>query len=247
MDPEKFYDSELVERVAGRLCRRYHFAVEECADFRQDVHLRLIEGNYARLQTFKGRCKVETFLRVIVQRLALDYIIRKNGKFTASAKAKRLGPAAVDLEVLMYREGQPRDQAIQIMVSRNRHGLGEEELRKLATQIPLRVFGRKHSDEATANLKDPKGADSQTLDAERTEAKQQVILKLRHAMERLEPEEHLILRMRYWDGLSIVAIDKILKLGKRPHDRVGKILEHLQSLLREAGVEVDDVRDLLME
>ena len=53
--------------------------------------------------------------------------------------------------------------------------------------------------------------------------------------------------MRYWDGIAVVRIAEIVGMGNRPHDRVARILKRLKSMLNEAGVEIDDVRELLHE
>ena len=246
METKLLYDPELVEAITEKLCRRYRLEGDECADFTQDVHLKLIENDYARLRTFQGKCKLETYQFVVVKRLAIDYIVSKRGKWTSSAKAKQLGPAAVDLEILLYREHNPLDEAVRIMVSRDRHDLSENAVRELAVQLPVRAFGRRDGGDDVSELPDPARTDSPVLDHERRARFTAMRAKLIKALECLDPEDRLILQMRYWDGFTIVRISKILSLGRRPHDRVARILKQLKTILENDGVEVDDVRDLFL-
>ena len=247
MVPDHLYDPEIVATIVVGVCRRYHFNDDVTADFRQDVHLKIIEDDYARLRQFEGRSSLKTFLHVMVQRMAMDYLIREKGKWHASASAKRLGPAAMELETLMYRDQHPRQEAIQIMLSRSEHALSENELRSMARRLPPRTFGRTESDEDTDALPHSGGADVRVLDEEREKRKATARAKLSQALAELDPEDGLILKMRYWDGIAVVRIAEIVGMGNRPHDRVARILKRLKSMLNEAGVEIDDVRELLHE
>ncbi len=247
MDPNPLYDRKLVDEIAGGFCHRYGLLNDECADFSQDVHLRLIEDDYARLRQFQGKCSLKTFLHVTIKRMAIDHLIKKRGKWRPSPAARRLGPAAVELEILMYRENHPRDAAIQIMVSKNTHGLSENDLRKIVLRLPLRTFGRVESNVETEELPDPDGAERQVLESEQEERMAAAREKLSRAMEKLDAEDRLIVRMKYWDGFTAVRIKKILGIESRIHDRIARILQQLRSLLNDdgpGGLHVDDIRDL---
>jgi RNA polymerase sigma factor (sigma-70 family) len=247
MDPIQLYDSELIDKMAALFCRRYHFTDDDCADFRQDVHLKIIKDNYARLRQFKGKSSLKTYLHVMIQRMTLDYLIQKKGKWHPSATAKRLGPAAVALETSMYRDNRKRDEAIQLMLSKEGHGLSEKQLLRIAHQLRPRRFGHRESDDGADRVPDPAGANGPLLDAERSKGRALAQRKLRLALETLAPEDRLIIQMRYWDGFTIVRIANILKTEKRLYDRIARILGRLRSALNEQGLEVDDVRDLLPE
>ena len=67
------------------------------------VKLRLVENDYAVLRAYEARSKFETFISIVVQRMALDFRIHMWGKWHASAEAKRLGPLAIRLEELLLR------------------------------------------------------------------------------------------------------------------------------------------------
>lgn len=243
MEPAPSYDRGFVDELALSFCRRY--GLEDWEDFRQDVHLHLIENDCARLRGFDGRCNLKTFLFQIIHRLAIDRLVRKKGKWRPSAAANRLGPAATELEVLISRERYQLNEAIQVMSTRGAYGLSEGELRNLAGQLPSRVFGRQESAdglEAIPDLATP----GRASDEERREA-ETALDKLRQAMEELDPVDQLIVKMRFWEGMKVVRIGEILGLGKRPHARVARILARLRSELHARGLEAADVRELLCD
>ena len=53
--------------------------------------LKLIEDDYRRLRRFEGRSSFATYLATVVQRLFLDFVIGKTGRWRPSVQARRLG------------------------------------------------------------------------------------------------------------------------------------------------------------
>ncbi len=240
------YDSELVEKIARKCCRRYHLADEDCSDFIQDVHLKLLEDDCARLKRFKGKSSIETFLHATLKHLSLDFVIRKKGKWHASAAAKRLGPVAVQLELLMYRDGNSREEATQIVLSKNAHALSDVDIRRIALELPARTFGRREVSDATDAITDSHRADEELLDHAREHDEATAREKLGKVLAKLDPEDRLIIQMRYWSGFTVVRIAKTLKIEQRQlYDRIARILKLLKALLRDDGLKLDDVKSIL--
>jgi DNA-directed RNA polymerase specialized sigma24 family protein len=68
------------------------------------------------------------------------------------------------------------------------------------------------------------------------------------AMERLEPEDRMAVRMRFWDGLKIAEIAH--GLGREPrwlYKRIDRVMHGLRSALEAEGVTADQVADVLGE
>src|SRR5947208_13014691 len=108
---------------------------DDVEDFASWVKLRLIDGDYAVIRKFQGRCSPATYLTVVIRRLFSDYQIRLHGKWHTSATAQRLGPDPVQLERLLYRDRKPLDEAVAIM-SATDSAPTRAEIERLAAQLP---------------------------------------------------------------------------------------------------------------
>jgi RNA polymerase sigma factor for flagellar operon FliA len=69
---------------------------------------------------------------------------------------------------------------------------------------------------------------------------------LRRAMELLDPEDRMIVRMHFADGLTLAAVARALNVEQKPlYRRVEKLRAELQASLEGEGVHLSDVHDLL--
>src|SRR5687768_7746324 len=62
-----------IERLIAQVARQYRLSPDDAEEFVSRVLFRLIDNDYAVLRKFKGQCKLITFLRVVFQRLCLDF------------------------------------------------------------------------------------------------------------------------------------------------------------------------------
>src|SRR6478672_4714082 len=85
-------------------------------DFSQTVMVRLIEEDYRILREFKGRSSLRTYLAIAIKRMLLDYQNHLWGKWHPSAEAKRLGPTAIWLERLLYRDKLSFEEACRVIL-----------------------------------------------------------------------------------------------------------------------------------
>jgi hypothetical protein len=99
-------------RVIRDVTRAKRLSPDDADDFSQYVHLKLLERNYDVFERFSARSSLRTFLTVVVGRLLLDWRRAMLGKWRPSAMARRLGPAAVCLDRLIYRDGLSAADAI---------------------------------------------------------------------------------------------------------------------------------------
>jgi DNA-directed RNA polymerase specialized sigma24 family protein len=66
------------------------------------------------------------------------------------------------------------------------------------------------------------------------------------AIATMDPEDQVILRLRFWNARTIPEIARSLKLdGKKLYKRIGKLLGQLKFTLEGAGVEAADAREIL--
>src|SRR5258705_10650787 len=110
----------LIERAVAFACRRNRLDPNDAEEFAAIVNLKLVENDCAILRAYEARSGFATFISVVVQRMALDYRIHVWGKWHTTVGAKRLGPLAVELERLLHRDGRTLDDALVILVGKDR-------------------------------------------------------------------------------------------------------------------------------
>lgn len=236
-----------VDRICASLCRRHGLVGDEADDFCGWVKLRLVENDYAILQKFRGESALATYLTVVIAMLFREYRVHEWGRWRHSAAARRLGKAAMRLELLLYRDGCTLAQAAQILRAEGHH-LTDAELRALLAQLPPRSFPRpvevgSDSLEATPA---PARADDRVEGDEADRARRTIEESLLRALERLPDEDRLIVRMRVWEAMSLADVARVLKLPQKPlYRRWDRILATLRKGLVADGVSPDDIRGLL--
>jgi RNA polymerase sigma factor for flagellar operon FliA len=57
-----------IERIASSVARRYHLSADESGEFVQEVHVRLLDDDYAIIRKFEGRRKFSTYLTTVIPR-----------------------------------------------------------------------------------------------------------------------------------------------------------------------------------
>lgn len=247
-DPSALFEQHLplVERVLGSIGARRCRSVDEAEDFASWARLKLLEEDCAILRKFRGRSSLKTYLVTVIQNLFRDYRIAKWGKWRPSAKAKRLGVDAVRLEILLYRDGLSFDEAAETL--RRNHGVrvSLSELAELAGVLPPRVPRRTVGEGALDTVADDGKVDSRIRDGERKEAAERAERALSGALDGLDPEDRLILKMRYEDGFTVAAVARALGLDQKPlYRRIERCLVALRSGLEERGVVAEMVTELL--
>lgn len=239
MDPKTLLLENLphVERIARALCRRNGFVGDEADDFRSWVNLRLVADDYAVLRKFRGDSSITTYLTVVLANLMRDFRDRKWGKWRPSAKARALGPLALQLEVLVYRDGYTHAEAIRHVRRGAGRDASETDLARLLAQIPSRAARDPLGEEHLERLDSGDGADLALRRHEQRSAMDRTRSALDDALGSLPAEERIMVRMRYLDGISVADIARHLHLPQKPlYGRIERAVSHLRDLLEEQGI-----------
>jgi RNA polymerase sigma factor (sigma-70 family) len=237
----------LIDQVVRFVARRHHLSAVEQDDFRGLVHLKLVEHDYAILRKFEGRSSLATFLTTVISRIFLDDRIARWGKWRPSAAARRLGPIAMALEQLMSRDGMSFDSAVETL--RVNHHIKESDARladmrlRLAVRPPRREAGE---DELVDVATTDRPADDAVGRAERTELAARIGRALGQALRALEPQDVLILKLRFLDEFPVSQIARTLGLDQKPlYRRIDQLLHRLCAALLAEGLSREDVLALL--
>jgi RNA polymerase sigma factor (sigma-70 family) len=238
---------ETIERAAAFIAARHHLATPDAEDFVSHVKLKLIEHDYAILRKFQGRSSLRTYLVAVIQKLFLDYRIAKWGKWRSSAEAQRLGPLALHLERLLVRDGYTFDEAFELLTTNHRVTAARDQLLSIAERLPRRTRRRFETDDTLGNLEAcGPSPDAGVFERDRGDAAERVGRVLNELVARLEPQDRLIIVMRYADGRTVADIAAALGVDpKALYRRFDRLLRELRSGFEAAGVDATSVMDIL--
>jgi len=233
----------LVERVVGFVARRHRLSSDETDELASVVKLKLIEDDYAVFRAFEGRSSLQTYLTVVIQRIFLDLRISAWGKWRPSAEARRLGPTAVLLERLTGRDGLGFDEACRVMRFSHRVEATDAELEALQVRLPARVRRRTVGEEELAGAASAdRGSDAPLLEQEASRDRARGIAALESALSTLEPDDRLIVKFRFLDGLQVADIARLMARDQKPlYRRIEGILRTLRQQLEARGIRAEDV------
>ena len=236
----------VIDDVTGQVCRRHHLSAAEADDFRSEVRLHFLDRDYDVLRRFEKRSTLPTYVTVVIQRLFLDYRNRLWGKWRPTTEAKRLGPTAILIERLVARDGWSFEQVVETL--RVNHGLTldaslEALCDKLTRRAPKRqMVTETHADAIESHEPAP---DANVVRVEQEFLAKRVRVALERAKQALEPEERLILKMRFEDAVPVADIARALHLNqKRLYRTIERLLASIGERLEAEGVSREDARQL---
>ena len=235
---------KLIEEIVAHCCRRAHFKREEAEDFGSHVKIKLLEDDCAILRQYQGKSSIRTYLTVVIKRLLMDYQDHLWGKWRPSAEAARLGPVAIRLERLLFREGYTLEEAIQILRINEKILMSEVELRDLAGKLPPKPVRRHVGEERLESepSKEPR-PDERVEENELEEVKRRDYMTLQGCLAALSKEDKLLVRMRM--EYSVAQIARIRGIEQKPlYRRLDKIYKALKACLRKHGVRRQDIEEV---
>jgi RNA polymerase sigma factor (sigma-70 family) len=249
MDAEELFMQSvaLIEKIAVHVGRRNGLRNDDVAEFAAEAKFRLIENDYAIIRKFEGRSSFSTYLTTVVTRLFYQRRVEEWGKWRPSAEARRLGLRAIALEQLITRDGHPFPEAAQILLSRAGAGYTLAELEAIWRRLPPRqprpmMVPEEPSSDTAGNAR----ADDPLMAREREQTACTASRVIDRVISSFPPEDQLILRLRFWEACKVPAIAARLHLDqKKIYKRLDKLFAGLRRALAEAGVQPDDVAELL--
>jgi RNA polymerase sigma factor (sigma-70 family) len=245
-DPAGMFLANLVviDRVISIICRRHALAAGEAEEFRSWARERLIDDDYAVLRKFQGRSALSTYLVSVLTHLFADFRNARWGRWRPSAAARRLGPTAIRLEQLVYRDGLPPRQAVEFL--RSAGDATGPELARILSVVPPRWLAREVSLDAAGGAAATDQADDGLWATERASELARTRAALDEALAGESEEDRVVVHLCFWDGMSVADVARALHLDQKPlYRRLDAIKARLRDRLGRAGIDSATVLDLL--
>jgi RNA polymerase sigma factor (sigma-70 family) len=198
------------------------------------------------MRRFRGDSRLETYLRVVVHRLFLDFRAACWGNWRSSARARSLGRAALMLERLLYRDGMTRDEARHELEAQG-FQLDDDEIELLVQQLPYRpkrrqvrvdILDRAQGCDGNRGLSPAES----TLSAERFET------AFAAAASELSGEDRLVLKLRFIDEATILEIAEALGSTEASVNlRLSRLLRQLRKRLEARGLDGAAAKTIWLE
>lgn len=224
-----------IEAALAAACRTHRLAPDVADEFCSWARLRLLDHDQAILRKFEGRSTLRTFLLTVVQRLYLDWRNAEWGKWRPSAEAQRLGPVAIELERLVLRDRLSYGEAAQTLAAR---GLATEPVCDAVwVRLPQRPRRRRVPEAALAGLPAHGQASDGVDDDEQVAEAQRVGAALEQALLDLPPTDRLLIQLRYWSGVPVSRIARLIGEDQKPlYRRFERLTAQLKRSLAAQGV-----------
>jgi len=249
MEPEKLFvqNLDLINRIVSFVCRRNHLDGGESDEFASHVRFKLLEDGYSVIRKFEGRSSLSTYLTTVIQRLFYQYRVQLWGKWRPSAEAKRLGPKAITLERMLTRDDYTLSETISILTTGSGPLYTRAEIESLYVRLPARqprpVLV---TDSAVPEMVAPVAADDGVMQHHRECTARAAAQAMDEAMQSMDAEDRLILKMRFWHAKKVADIATALHIDqKKLYKRIDRLIGVLREALLRAGISRDDIGDLL--
>lgn len=226
--------------------RRHHLSHADQEDFAGYVHVALLKDDCAALRKFQNRSSWWTFLAAVIEKLALDFLIAKWGKWRPSAAAEKLGPVAVILERLVHRDAHPIEEAIELVRSRHAVHMSHGELHALWRQLPARLPAMLLGEEAAEAVSAPDNSEERVAEAALTDEVERLERVLGDAFASLPAPDRLLIALRYDHALPMADIAKVMKMSVATlHRRLDRSLKELRAALSRGGFDPRQISALI--
>jgi len=221
----------------AKQCRRFRMSVAETEDFESWAVFRLVENDYRILRQFRGDSSVRTYLSVVIRTLHREFVASRWGRYRPSAAARRAGTTALELERLMGRDRLSARHAALTIHTRRSGALSERDLMRLALSLPVRCAEAKRTVELTIDAAAPDRADDRIRSSEDLRERAMVLSALAYLLDELSDLEIRVVRLRFWEGLSVADISRELGIEQKPLYRtLTRLLESLRRRLESHGI-----------
>lgn len=241
-----FLESQaLIQELVTFVCRKSHFSPADSEDFHQEVLLKLVEDDFRVLRERVGS-SLRNFLKVVILRAGQDFRNRIWGKYRDRTEAKRLGETALKLERLLALDGLSYEEARETLRTNHKIELTDPEFDLIRARLPPRMRRQLVPVDQLLSVVEPSLTPEEALLAKAAAIKQAGILaRLKSAVEQLSPEQQLLLKLNYEEGMKLSAIARIQNVPQKPlYAERDRALSALRRLLEQEGISKEDLEEI---
>ena len=239
---------ELCGPVILQAIRHCIWDAEQAADCFVFVCERLHDDSYRRLRRFRptAGCRFETWLRVVVRNLSLDWHRKRFGRWRLFQSLTKLPALAIEVYRLRYEQGLSADEAFGA-VRAGRSEVTAAQFYSAEQQVHEALNSRQnwlisarsaaiHEPETLAPLPEAPDIDPQDArpDPESEAMSREQRMMVARAVARLEPSERILLQLRFSQELPLVQIARFagLRDAQTADRRLRAILQKLRLHLK---------------
>jgi RNA polymerase sigma factor (sigma-70 family) len=235
----------LIEGIVTRVRNRLRADEEEADTVESRVKLKLFADDYMIVRNFKHRSSFRSYLTTIVTRTFHDLRVERFGKWHHSAAALRLGPLALELERMIYKEGYAPSEAISVLLTAHPE-ISPVALEHLLEELPVkqRRPSKVPMEDVSAMLStDPD--DILWITGERLRLSERTAMVVRRFMDNLEESDRTLLQLFFEAELKISTIARMYKKDQKTlYRRRNDLLAQLRKELFGAGIGRTEAADL---
>ncbi len=240
---EKHYHQ--VDAALRAVASRKGLNREESVELTSDVHLHLVERDYAVPRAWDGSAAIQTYLYSVITRKLVDFIRGRKGRRRPSRRAERLGEVAVLFEELFLRQGKSFDEACLILTVNHGFKVDRDELARLAVRLRMPV-GPSRSEIDPENLDSGRNPEDELDRARERSMRERVLCVLEQSGSGLNDQESLLIKLKFEENLPLSKVARMLGLSRaQAEHRLMSILNTLRQRILESGVSEEDLRDWL--
>jgi len=243
MSREQLFVSQLavIERVIAWVCARRSLRGADAEDFASSVKHRLIEQDYEILAKFEGRSSLKTYLAAVINRLYLDFQVQRFGKWRPSAQARQMGPVALRLERLLFRDGLTFDEACGVLGCDPTVTETREALHAISQTLPVRVARG-----PCEGIEPPVTGAAAVERTERQALADRTFSVIGHTLRQLPAPERIFLRLHLESGFSVAEAARSLGHEQKTLYRLKEnVLKRLRTDLAVKGIGPEAAHELL--
>lgn len=248
MTLEELYHQSLeaLPPILRGLGREKRLSPEDVEDLRSEIQVKLLEDNHLVLRRWDSRSSLKAYLGQVVYNLWHDRLRSLKGKAIVSAAAKRLGPPAKELELLLGRQGLTFDEAYQA-IKPHFPDLSRGEAEEIAAHLKPKLGRRFESEDVVAGLPDQEPAGDERLKRqEKLVQKRKALALMRQRLSELPEQDRMLLVRAHADGVKFSRIARSLGLDQRAlYRRNEKLIAKLRTDLEQAGIRWEDLSEVL--
>jgi len=232
-------------QVIYQVIRQYESDLDNAADCFQFVCEQLFENGSKRLKKFNGTgtATFTTWLRAVVRNLCVDWHRKQFGRRRIFQSISRLSTFDREVFRIIYDHDTPPSDHV-AMLSNEFPGTTSQLIDESRRRIEQALTP--HQRRILAQRTSGNGHQSQTCEQreqllnsllteqsnpEQTAIRNEHKAKLRRALSRLSPQERVLVRLRFEEGITLIQLAKLLDLGNA--QRVDRLLREILTRLRK--------------